>query len=197
MARSPQLEIPVTSPSGGPAVLSHNLPRRPHFVLHWFKVGRVGDDLSVPQNFYLEHGRGIYVLFARQEERTSVQYVGMTYTQNFTRRLGQHLDSLSRLGASFSGERHLCVGGVEPKKYKRLSRKMLAEIEDYLIWAMKPEGNRAQKKPYRGREMLIENAGYDFGLPRFLYVCRLGPSIAVGQGPSLNHMKGKLVSAYG
>ena len=65
--------------------------------------------------------------------RKNIQYVGITYTQSFEKRVGQHLQSMSRFGAVLPDTAHLYVALVEPKEYKRVSRKMLEEIESLLI----------------------------------------------------------------
>ena len=121
--------------------------RRPHFVIRWFKVGQIDPRCVVRENRNLLQNSGVYVIFS---ERRKIQYVGITYTQNFERRVGQHLQSLARLGGTLPEESYLYIGVVEPKAYKRLSRKMLEEIESLLVWVMKPAGNTAKRKPYGG-----------------------------------------------
>lgn len=193
VARAPYLEVPISGPDGTLSSLAIELPRRPHFILRWKKAGQLPESLALPRDFFLGQGRGIYVVFAVDGNKTRVQYVGMTFDQSVAGRLSQHIDSLFRLGASLAGKRYLYGCWVEPVKYKTLSRKMLAEIENYLIWAMKPEGNRARPRRYQGRPMLIENAGDSFGLPRFLFVAPIGWGVAVGQGASLEGMTSKFV----
>ena len=95
-----------------------------------------------------------------------------------------------------SEELYLYIGVVEPKVYKRLSRKMLEEIESLLVWVMKPAGNTAKRKPYKGREMLIRSIGDDFGLPQFLYVLQTESLVRVGYGPSPDDMTFKMISPF-
>ncbi len=165
-------------------------PRRPHFRIHWVQVGQIDPDLSILREPLLERTCGIYVLFAGKK---TIQYVGMTFRQTFSRRIRQHFQSLARVGASVPEECYLFVGLIEPLAYKRLSKKMLQEIESFLIWSTKPGGNTAKKTPYQGREMLIGNTGAGFGLPNFLYVCSLGPIVVVGQGEDLGDIRTKTI----
>ena len=163
-----------------------NLPSRPHFVIRWLKVGRVDPEFAILNSLILQDNSGLYLIFSG---RRKVQYIGIAYSQSLGKRIGQHLQDLRRVGGSFSDDPHLYVGLVDPKKYKRLSRKMLEEIESFLVWSIRPEGNTAKLKPYKGREMLIHNVGGGFGLPPFLYVQPLGgPLVVVGQGESLEQM---------
>ena len=192
-----RLEIPLEPPIGSYQSFMLDLPQRLHFVLQWIRVGRVTGNLSELRHPALRSECGVYIVFAATEEKPRAQYVGMTYCQSLCRRLTQHLEGVSRFGASLDDERYLYVCCVEPKAYKKLSWKMVAEIEEYFIWAMKPEGNRSQRKYYRGRAMLMENAGDSFGLPRYLYVSPVGLGIAVAQGASLDAMTGKLIRGWG
>ncbi len=98
----------------------------------------------------------------------NIQYVGITYTQSFEKRIGQHLQSMSRFGTVLPETAHLYIALVEPKEYKRVSRKMLGEIESLLICLIKPEGNSAKKTAYTGRFLAIQNVGANFGLPEYL-----------------------------
>ena len=197
MADAHRLEIPLTPPLGGYHSFSLDMPQRPQFVLKWVNVGRLTGDLSVLRHPSLQSECGVYILFAVDGEKPRAQYVGMTYCQSFSGRLTQHLEGLARFGATLGDQRYLYVCCVEPKSYKKLSWKMVSEIEEYFIWAMKPEGNRSQRKYYRGRAMLMENAGDGFGLPRFLYVCPVAVGIAVAQGSSMDTMTGKLIRGWG
>jgi len=170
------------------------IPRRPHFVVFWRGLGHIDPALSVLTDHVLTQARGIYLIFTEQEERRlQPQYLGMTFGQTFAQRIGQHLRGLARLGAAVPERRRLYVGIVHPQKYRALSRKMLSEIEHLLIWAVKPQGNNAQRRPYDGREMLLENDGDDFGMPRFLYANSLGPAVVFAQGPSPDRMSQKIV----
>ena len=125
--------------------------------------------------------------------RKKIQYVGITYTQSFEKRIGQHLQSMSRFGAVLPETAHRYVALVEPKKYKRVSRKMLEEIESLLIWIIKPEGNSVKKTPYTGRDIAIQNVGATFGIPEYLHAIRVGSSLSVGYG-SPGDMKAKVIS---
>ncbi len=166
-----------------------NLPSRPHFVISWVNVGAVDPEFAILNRGILQENSGLYLFFSGKRK---IQYIGIAYSQSLGKRIGQHLQGLRRLGGSFSNETHLYVGLVDPKKYKRLSRKMVEEIESFLVWAIRPEGNTAKLKPYRGREMLIHNVGDGFGLPSFLYVQPLGgPFVVVGQGESIDQMRVK------
>ena len=100
---------------------------------------------------------------------------------------------MSRFGAALPETAHLYIALVEPKAYKRVSRKMLEEIESLLIWIMKPEGNSVKKTPYTGRDIAIQNVDADFGLPEYLYAIRVGSHLSVGYG-SPGSMKTKVIS---
>ena len=165
------------------------IPRRPHFVIHWADAGPLdpGERLVLTKRF-LGFAKGIYLVVGVEDSKRWPQYVGMTFNQNLATRVGQHLQGLQRFGATFPSERRLFVGVVEPKIYKTLSRKMLAEIEDFLIWALQPLGNSAQLKPYRGREMLMKSEHPPAGIPRFFYACPAPPLVIAAYGDSMDQL---------
>ena len=167
---------------------------RPHFVIRWVKAGRIDPEFSVLRNPVLLRACGVYLIFSGKRK---IQYIGITCNQSLAQRVGQHLRGLQRVGASFPQDGYLFVGLVIPRAYKALSARMLEEIESFLIWAIKPEGNIAKRRPYKGREMLIENDGDEFGLPRFLYEGQLGPLVRVGQGPSPDQMTFRTIGPSG
>lgn len=170
------------------------IPRRPHFAIQWMRVGCIEAGAAVPATPLLAEAKGVYLIMREGAPgRLSPQYLGMTFGQTLAQRIGQHLRGLERVGAAFAERRHLFAGFVHPLKYRQLSRKMVSEIEEFLIWALHPPGNKAQLTPYAGREMLIENTGHEFGMPRFLYVNSLGPIVVVAQGPSPERMTQKVL----
>ena len=184
---NPQVQLAMTmyDPSGVP-----NIPISPDFVLRWFKVGKLDPKYVVRENLHLLENRGVYLIFVG---RKKIQYVGITYTQSFEKRVGQHLQGMSRIGGVLPETAHLYIAVVEPKEYKRVSRKMLEEIESLLIWIIKPGGNSVKKTPYTGRDIAIQNVDADFGLPEYLHAIRVGSSLNVGYG-SPGSMKSKVIS---
>ena len=93
---------------------------------------------------------GLYAITRLWGTSETLLYIGMTYAQDFGKRLVQHDWWLS----SVKGAR-IRVGYIELKKGQRTSYQKIKDAENLLIWCLEPPENTQNINTYSGRELKI------------------------------------------
>jgi len=93
--------------------------------------------------------------------KRTILYIGMAYKQEVTERLREHhkLPKITRRKLMEWGDKRIRIGRVKIPFGRRMTRKLIQEIEAALIYDMQPEHNERNKKKYRGRSLKIINCG--------------------------------------
>lgn len=104
---------------------------------------------------------GLYAITRQWGEREFLRYIGMTYWQNFARRMRHHDYWLNEtLGA------RVRVGYIELEEGKKVSEQKVSDAESLLIWCLEPPENTQNKWTYSGRELKVVHLGDRGPLPR-------------------------------
>ncbi len=96
-----------------------------------------------------------------------VKYIGMTYKQSLSERLKDHhklpkvLNRLIRFGRIT-----VRFGQIIPDSGKRVTEKLVRDVESALIYHEQPDCNEVSKKGYHGRPLVIYNRGRRKPLPK-------------------------------
>jgi hypothetical protein len=110
-------------------------------------------------------GYGIYAMFEMSGKTPKLLYIGETYRQSFGTRLKQHQKQwLFRV----NGKVVIHYGKIIPPEGKRISSKIVFDIEGLLIHVLVPPYNTVSKHGYYGREIIVFNTGKIGTLPRML-----------------------------
>lgn len=115
------------------------------------------------RNFRDFEDYGLYAITRVWGNSEKLLYVGMTYAQDFGKRLAQHDWWLS----SVKGAR-VRVGYLELEKGQRTSYQRIKDAENLLIWCLEPPENTQNIRIYSGRELELINVGKRGSLPRKL-----------------------------
>ncbi len=128
---------------------TRNNPRR--VSVRWFKPIPYSDLRDWKGEYY----EVLYVVYKGSE----ILYVGMAYDQYVDIRLGNH-HKLSEI-AKIENQRGLVIsfGELRLKHGRRLSRRLVEEIENLLIFYYEPKYNKRGIYTYTGRELVIRNSG--------------------------------------
>ena len=104
---------------------------------------------------------GLYQITRLWGNSETLLYIGMTYSQDFRKRLIQHDWWLS----SIKGAR-VRLGYLELEKGQRTSYERIKDAENLLIWCLEPPENTQNIQTYSGRDLIIRNLGKKGPLPR-------------------------------
>ena len=141
--------------------------------LTWRGPVNVGDDfeglicaprLSSDPSFYKG---GVYAIFdwGGQFSAATLLYIGMAYDQMIPERVGQHDDDHTgtcvRGFIAYTGHSAFAkIAIVEPISGQRKNRELVTDVENLLIYSLKPRCNRNWAKDnYHGRSLTIVNTG--------------------------------------
>jgi len=113
----------------------------------------------------------IYMALRKRKYRGSVRYrilyIGMTYYQYLSDRLRSHHKFWVIIEDQYGkGEVVVRFGNIILPPQRRISEKLVRDVEAALIQKVKPEYNQMGTFAYRGRELKITNLGKYTPLPR-------------------------------
>lgn len=104
---------------------------------------------------------GLYAVTRIWGEKEFLRYIGMTYWQNFARRMRRHDRWIKKtLGA------RIRVGYIEAEEGKKLTEQKVKDAESLLIWCLDPPENTMNRVRYTGRKLSVVNRGHKGPLPR-------------------------------
>jgi len=116
----------------------------------------------------LEYIEGFYTFL----HKSKIIYVGQVYYKSLRDRIKEHLcgDSLWKWIKRNYGLKNISIkiAEIEHVSQKRITKKLVNDIEALLIATQQPEGNIQATKTYWGRDLKIVNLGNKDPLPETL-----------------------------
>ncbi len=104
----------------------------------------------------------LYIILRKRKYKENIiytaLYIGMTYKQFLSDRLKNH-HKLNNIIEEQRGKGEVVIrfGDISLPLNKRISEKLVKDIEAILIHEVQPEYNEMSRKSYRGREIKITN----------------------------------------
>lgn len=123
-------------------------------------------DLDIEESLEHEDKRYefLYMVLRKRKYRGDIRYkilyIGMTYNQYLSNRLKNHHKLLDIVDNRYGkGELVIRFGNIIFPPNRRISKKLVSDIEAALIQEVQPEYNEMSIYAYRGREIKITNLG--------------------------------------
>jgi len=125
--------------------------------MDWFKIEWKGAyPIETAQSKLEASGFGVYAIYKVTGRASKLLYIGEVYWQSFARRLQQHKrEWLYKV----KGRLVICFGTVGFPQGGRTSHSKVLDVKSALIYIHKPPFNKASKRNYFGRDILILNLG--------------------------------------
>jgi len=102
-------------------------------------------------------------------DKFKVLYIGMCYSEYFSERFRSHHKLWDMIAEQYTiGKILIRFGKIILPPGRRISEKLVRDVEAALIQEVQPEYNEMSTYAYRGRELKIKNIGNYSPLPRII-----------------------------